>query len=70
LMQFSESAEYRSGTANAALATLVYTKLLRREPTRAEQEAMLNLLNNGQDLANVVNSLVLTGSEYRRRFLP
>jgi hypothetical protein len=70
LMQFSESVEYRNGTANAVLATLVYTKLLRRSPAQAEQDALRNGLSGGQALANLVNSNVLTSAAYRQRFLP
>jgi hypothetical protein len=70
LMQFSESAEYKALTGTSTNATLVYSSLLRRSPSTAEQTALRDALTGGQTLASRIDALVLGTTAYRQRFLP
>jgi hypothetical protein len=70
LMQFSESAEYKALTGTSTNATLVYSSLLRRAPSTAEQTALRDALTGGQTLASRIDALVLGTTAYRQRFLP
>jgi Domain of unknown function (DUF4214) len=70
LLGFSESAEYKAGTANEVLVTMMYSGMLRRTAELTGFNAWVAFLDAGTyTREQVINGFFLS-TEYRARFLP
>jgi uncharacterized protein (DUF1800 family) len=68
MLQFSESAEYKSFKTNAVNVIMVYAGMLRRAPDKPGFDFYVAEANRGVPLLNVINGF-LNSSEYQQRFI-
>jgi hypothetical protein len=69
LVQFSESAEYKSRMASSVYVTMMYQGMLRRAPDQAGFDFWRGEISRGRTGLDLINQF-LPAPEYRVRFLP